>query len=360
MKVAILGSGNGGHAVAFDCAKAGHDVYLFDFPQFSKNVDVISKVGGIYSEGCMEGFQKIAYAGTNLEVVLKGAKMIFVVAPSYATEPIAKACKPYIEDGQTYIVMPSSCMGALVFKQALGLDVKDYRITVADTNTLPYAVRIIEPGKIEVYNRLKTAYSIATLPRNKGDEVYEVVKEIFDGIEKFDSILQTTLSNSNPIIHPVVTTLNAGLIERTKGDFEFYHEGITPAVGNLMEAVDMERLKIGEGLGLFIEKSTKKGVRQGYFDKDTDDYSLAYSTAPGFKGVKAQPQLDHRYYNEDLAYTTVFWIDLADHIGVDVPNLKALVTIISSMMKHDYMENPPRTLETLGLGKFTREDLLEL
>ena len=50
MKIAVLGSGNGGHAVAFECAKAGHDVYMFDFPQFSKAVDAIQAAGGIYSE----------------------------------------------------------------------------------------------------------------------------------------------------------------------------------------------------------------------------------------------------------------------------------------------------------------------
>ena len=360
MKVAVLGSGNGGHAVAYDCSKAGHDVFMFDFPEFSEAVDAISKAGGISSEGRMKGFQKISYAGTDLEKVITGASMIFCVGPSYATEPFGKACAPFIEDGQTYVVMPGSCMGALTFKLALGLDVQDNRVTVAETNTLPYAVRIIEPGRIEVYNRLKTAYSIATLPGREGERVYGIVKEIFEGIEKSENILQTTLSNSNPIIHPVVTTLNAALIERTGGDFEFYHEGITPAVGNLMEALDRERIKIGEALGLFIEKSTAKGLRQGYFDVETDDYCRAYSTAPGFAGIKAPPKLDHRYYNEDLAYTTILWIDLAERVGVEVPAMKALVTIISCMMKKDYMADPPRTLATLGLGDYTKEELKKM
>lgn len=360
MKVAVLGSGNGGHAVAFDCARAGHEVCIFDFPQFAKSVEGIQQAGGISSIGCMEGFQKIAYAGTDLKKVLAGAELIFCVAPSYATEPIAKACAPYIEDGQIYVVMPSSCMGALTFKLALGLEVKDNRITVADTNTIPYAVRMIEPGKIEVYNRLPHAYSIATLPRERGDAVYSIVKEIFEGIEKFDSILQTTLSNSNPVIHPVVSTLNAGLIERTGGDFEYYHDGITHSVGNLMEAVDNERVKIGAALGLAIEPSNEKGYRQGYFNKLTDDFAEAYNTAPGFAGIKSPPSLDNRYYNEDVGYTMLFWIDLADRIGVDVPVLKSLVTIVSAMMKRDYRQDPPRTLAKLGLGAYTKDDLLRL
>ncbi|MBQ2040856.1 MAG: hypothetical protein II482_01770, partial [Lachnospiraceae bacterium] len=70
MKVAVLGSGNGAHATAFEWARAGHDVYMFDFPQFSQSIDAIAEAGGIYSEGVMEGFQKIAYAGTDISKVV--------------------------------------------------------------------------------------------------------------------------------------------------------------------------------------------------------------------------------------------------------------------------------------------------
>jgi len=59
MKVAVLGSGNGAHAVAFEWSKAGHDVYMFDLLQFHENIEAISKAGGIFSEGELEGFQKI-------------------------------------------------------------------------------------------------------------------------------------------------------------------------------------------------------------------------------------------------------------------------------------------------------------
>jgi opine dehydrogenase len=34
MKIAVLGAGAGGTAVAFDCALHGHEVRLFDFAQF--------------------------------------------------------------------------------------------------------------------------------------------------------------------------------------------------------------------------------------------------------------------------------------------------------------------------------------
>ena len=119
-------------------------------------------------------------------------------------------------------------MGAVTFKRALGLAVEDGRITVAETHTLPYAVRITGPARIAVYNRLPGGYYVAAIPRERNDAVYELLRGVYSEIRKGDSVLMTTLQNGNPVIHPSITTCNAALIERTHGDFFFYHEGVTP------------------------------------------------------------------------------------------------------------------------------------
>ena len=79
MKVAILGSGNGALAMAFEWARAGHDIYMFDFPQFDKQINAINAAGGIYAEGEMEGFQAIKYAGHDIETCVENADLIFAV-----------------------------------------------------------------------------------------------------------------------------------------------------------------------------------------------------------------------------------------------------------------------------------------
>ncbi len=43
MKIAVLGAGAGGTAIAFDCAFHGHEVRLFDFPQFPENIKTIAE-----------------------------------------------------------------------------------------------------------------------------------------------------------------------------------------------------------------------------------------------------------------------------------------------------------------------------
>ena len=357
MKVAVLGSGNGGCAMAFEWAQAGHDVYLFDFPQFDRQIKAINAAGGIYSQGQLEGFQKLAYAGHDLALCLKDAPLVFVVGPAYSTEPFGKACAPYAKAGQTFVVCPSSCMGAILFKNALGLSVEDNSITVADTSTLPYAVRIIEDGKIAVYNRLGGGVLLATLPSSRNDEVYDILKAVHPCVEKGKNIFQTCLQNANPMLHPCITTLNAARIEGPN-DFFFYEEGVTPGVGRLLKAIDEERIAIGAALGLEIEDDPHISIRQGYMT--IENYDTGYSTAPGFTGIYAQTQLDYRYYNEDAGFGLVLWVDLADRLGLEVPTIRAMLQIVSAIMGRDYKAEKARTLDTLGLANYPLEQLVQI
>lgn len=358
MKVAVLGSGNGALATAFEWAKAGHEVSIFDFEQFPKNIESINKTGGIYSEGELEGFQKITYAGHDISKVVSDAELIFAVGPAYSTEPFGEACKPYVKPGQKYVVCPSSCAGSIVFKNALGLDIKDDSVIVAETSTLPYAVRIIGDAKIAVYNRLKGGYFLAALPTKYTDEIYDVLAPVFNTIKKAENVLKTTLQNANPVIHPAVSLLNAALIERTNGDFYFYEEGVTQSVGRLMKAVDEERIKIGKRLGITVIPDPILGMEQGYQAEPT--YDTGYSEAPGFKGIKAQPSLDYRYFNEDAGFGLVFFTDLANHIGVETPVMDAVLKLVSVIMDRDYKAEKARTMEGIGLSKYSLEEIKEI
>jgi opine dehydrogenase len=357
MKVAVLGSGNGGTALAADWSLTGHDVYMFDFKEFQQNIEAINKNGGIYSEGEVEGFAKIEYAGTDIKKVITDADLIFVVGPAYSTKPFGEICKDYIKDGQIVIVCPSSCAGSIVFKNALN-DSNKENIIVAETSTLPYACRITEPGKVKVFLKLRGGLFIAALPSHKTPEVYELFKEIYPNASLAKNFLQTTLQNGNPVIHPAVTLLNAALIERTKGDFYFYEDGVTPAVGKLIEAIDNERLNLGKKLGFDILSEPDLGYLQGYMQ--IANYEEGYSTAEGFKGIEAQSTLDHRYLNEDVGYGLVFMSELGKQFGVSTPIMDSMIEITSVLVQKNYREEKVRTMENLGLNKFSLEELYQV
>ena len=89
-------------------------------------------------------------------------------------------------------------------------------------------------------------------------------------------------------------------------------------------------------------------------------YDTGFNTAPGFQGVKAQNTLDYRYFNEDVGYGLVFFLKLAEQVGVETPVISAVITLASLLMDRDYIGEAKRTMETLGLARRTAQELQEL
>jgi len=358
MKISVLGAGAGGTAVAFDCAAHGHDVRVFDFEQFPDNIAKIAEQGGIHAEGDVSGFAPIAWSGHDINEALQDAELIYVVGPAYSTEPFGAAVAGKLKEGQTVIVTPSSCGGALAFKRAAGLAVDDETIRVAETSTLHYAVRLTEPGKVRVFLKLKAGNLLAALPGKHTQDILQLIADVYPSMEPAQSVLQTSLQNANPIIHPAVTLSNAARIEMTGGDFLFYEEGVSDSVGRLIEALDNERIAIGKELGITILPDPVMGMRQGYMLEA--NYGNGYRKAPGFLGIGAQPQLDHRYLNEDVGYGLVFMSTLGQQIGVATPGIDAVINVATIVMARDYRAEALRTPESLGIADRSVEELATL
>ena len=301
------------------------------------------------------GFAPIVSAGHDIDEALQDAELIYVVGPAYSTAPFGQAVAGKLRAGQTVIVTPGSCGGALAFKQAAGLDLDDDAIRVAETSTLHYAVRLTEPGSIRVFLKLKAGNLLAALPSQHTDSILQLINDVYPSMESAKSVMQTSLQNANPIIHPAVTLANAARIEGTGGDFLFYEEGVSDATGRLIEALDKERIAIGAKMGITVVPDPELGMRQGYML--ADDYGEAYRTAPGFLGIGAQPQLDHRYLNEDVGYGLVFMSRLADQLGVETPTMDAVIHLTSVLMARAYATEAIRTPTSLGIGDLSAEAL---
>jgi opine dehydrogenase len=358
MRMAVLGAGNGGVASAFDFAQHGHEVSLYAPPDYDENVVAVAAAGGITASGDLEGFAPVRYAGSDAGEALAGAELVVVVGPAYATDALAADAAPHLRRGMAVLVCPGSCAGAIAFKRTAGLELGGSEVVVGETSTLPYAVRVTEPGVIKVFLKLATGVYLAGLPRDTTPRLLDLVRDVWPAVEPADSVFQTTLQNGNPVIHPAVTLLNAGLLERTDGGFLFYEEGVTDAVGRLIEAVDLERQAIAAAMGVSILTEPQIGMKQGYMTEE--NYSTGYSRAPGFLGIAAQSRLDHRYLTEDVGYSLVFLSDLAARMGVPTPVMDAVIEIASVVLARDFRAEAARTLSTLGLDGMAAEELAAL
>jgi opine dehydrogenase len=358
MNVAVLGAGGGGLAVAYEWASQGHRVSLYAQRIHDHHLAPVRERGGIQAEGLLEGFVPLETVTSDIAEALEGVEVVFVVGPAYATEPFGADTRGHLHPGMAVVVCPSSCVGSLAFKRAAGVDLYDESIVVGETSTLPYASRASLHASVRIFHRFDTGLWAAAAPRSNTPRLLEVLRRVYRNIEEAAGVFQTTLQNGNPVIHPAVTLLNAALIERTGGDFMFYQEGVTEAVGRLMKAVDDERLAIARALGVAILAEPDLGVRQGYMTEA--NYSTGYSTAPGFRGIKAQNELHQRYLTEDVGYSMVFLTDLARHLSVPTPTMDAVIHIASIVAGEDFAAGRARTMDNMGLSGLTREQLAAL
>lgn len=358
MNVTVIGSGNGGMAVGFDWAQHGHRVTVYSQAAHADNIEAVRAKGGISSRGRLEGFAPIAYAGTDIGAAMEGTETVFVVGPAFATEDFGRDLAPHLRAGMTVVICPGSCGGALAFKRAAGLAVDDASIVVGETSTLPYAARADGEGNVQVFHKFDKGLFAAAVPRSGNSQLLATLRRVYPSISEAATVFQTSLQNGNPVIHPAVTLMNAGLLERTGGDFRFYEEGITPSVGRVMEAVDNERLAIATALGVTILSEPELGVVQGYMTES--NYGTGYSRAPGFLGIKAPAGIDSRYLTEDVGYTLVFFTDLARRLDVSTPTMDAIIELTSVVLGRDLRAEAARTMRSLALDRLSNNELLSL
>ena len=347
MRITIMGSGNGATAAAFEWAEAGHQVSLWDFEQFDANIAAIA------ASGMIEGRVGIHYAGHDLDRALEGAELVLLVGPAYAHEAMGEALRGRLTTEAAYCMLPSACNGAVVLKRALGLDLLDDTYLIGETSTLPYGCRLVEPGVVRVTTRVLDGLYIAALPSSRTPELLAKLQAVWPQAEAARNVLQTTLQNANPVLHPAIMLLNASRIENTGGDFLFYTEGVTPASARLIETLDGERIALGRALGVEVVPDPELGLRQGYLSEAT--YLKGYNQGIGFAGSRAPSSLEFRYLTEDVPYGLVFTSELAREVGVPTPGIDAVITLASIVLGTDFRAQGKRLPRDLGFGDLTPE-----
>src|SRR5210317_1950616 len=98
MNVTVIGASNGGKAAAADMTLAGHDVTLFEFPQFEQNLVEVKKAGGINLIGVgRNGFAKLHAVTDDIRVALKHPDIIVNVMSAFGHKVSAQTCAPYLK-----------------------------------------------------------------------------------------------------------------------------------------------------------------------------------------------------------------------------------------------------------------------
>jgi len=353
-KYTVIGAGHGGKAMAAHLALMGFRVTLYN--RTADHVTVIKKRGGIElesAEGGPHGFGKLAKVTSDMAEALKDAAIIMIVVPSSAHADVAQKAAPFLKDGQTVILHPGRTCGAIEFTKVIRDNGCKADVTVAEAETFIYASRSDGPAQARIF-RIKEAVPLAALPATRTQRVLDAVNPAYPQFIDGGNVLQTGLNNMGAIFHPALTLLNAGWIEATHGDYQFYIDGVTPSVARVLEVLDRERVTIASSLG--IRARTALEWLQLAYDTTGEDLHEAIHNQPGYYGIKAPPTMNHRYIFEDVPMSLVPMASLGERYGVSVRGMDAIIRLACIVHRTDYWRRG-RTLDKLGINELSVGEL---
>ena len=359
-KIAVLGAGNGGCAAAADLTLRGFQVRLFS--RSESTVAALVRRGEI--ELIENGETRSAaphFMSPHLPPVIEGVDLIVIATPAVGHEYLASNLAKHLVDGQRILLNPGHTGGSLHFAHLLRELGCKAEVQLCETVTLTYICRMPERGKVELYRRT-TDLSCAAFPGKLTASLIKEIQEIFPDVVPAAHVLETGFSNINAIMHPAGMLGNAGWIEKTGGNFLWYAEGITPAIGRWIDAVDRERLAIVRALGLqaqpFVEVFHRAGLTSDAGCASGSAYQAIHESAPNAT-IKSPPSLDHRYVREDVGYGLVPMAEIGKMAGVATPVMDALIALASTALAVDFTSEG-LTRERMGLAGVAREALPKL
>ncbi len=344
MQVAVLGGGNGGHAMAADLSLAGHGVRFWLRSQAA--IEAIRASGGITLEA--EGrAAKVAPGLVTADVgeAVAGADMIVVALPAHAHVEMARRLAPHLEERQVVLLTPGT-FGSYVMAREAERAGGRRPFAFAETGTLPYLARLTGPAVVKAPLRAANLPAGA-FPASRAKETLARVGDLFVGVRPCVDVLDAALTNAGPVIHPPLVLVNAAAMDR--GRVDIHEAGTTASARRLIDAVDAERVAARRGWGY-----------------DTPHYELATyydeaRAAEGLYGAGARARLeqsglwneplgfDHRYVQEDAVLGLTLLESAARTVTVDSSAVSGLLLVFGALLGRT-LAGGGRDLAHLGLG----------
>jgi opine dehydrogenase len=351
----VIGAGHGGKAMAAHLSIMGFVTTLFN--RTPDRVAAIVKRGGLdleCNDGGPCGFARLEGVTSDYGQAVAGADIVMVVTPSSAHREVASGCARFLQDGQILVLNPGRTCGAIEFAKVLRDSGCRADVTIAEAGTFIYASRSDGPAQARIF-RIKEAVPLAALPSNRTARVIDLLCTAYPQFIDGGNVLKTSLDNMGAIFHPALTLLNAGWIEATHGNFQFYIDGVTPSVSHVLDVLDRERVTVAAAMGIRAQNALE-WLRMAY-DATGDNLNEAIHNQPGYYGIQAPPTLNHRYIFEDVPMSLVPIAALGQRYGVSVRGMDAIINLACIVHRTDYWRRG-RTLDKLGIGNLSVSELM--
>jgi len=304
-------------------------------------------------------FGKLNTISSDIEEVIRDRDVIMVAVPASGHKYIARETAPHLKDGQTILLNPGRCFGAIEFHKIINDYYKGQSppdITIAEAQTFIYTSRRTKPRSVRIFG-VKNSIDVAAIPSYKTKDVVNLVGDAYPQFTPIDNVLKTSLGNLGGVFHVPITILNATKIDK-RHNFEYYIEGVTEHTASIIEDLDKERLAIAKTIGVEVI-SARKWLYQTYGSEGADLYEAIQNTH-AYKGIESPASINHRYIWEDVPTGLVPLSSLGKKLGIPTPMIDSFIYQATSALRKDlnmdFFEGG-RTMEKLGLADMSIDEI---
>lgn len=348
MKIAVLGAGNAGCAVAADLTLKGHEVFLIKTSNAMHN-DNFTYLQEHNGEMTLKEFGEIKtaniYKVTRDISEIKSTEVIIIYIQTNFHEQLISRISPYLQDDQILLINPGYLSTAYVLKHCEGK-----KLIIAEAESSFIDGRIMKPGYFRVGFR-NVRNPIGIYPADRKDEAIQKLEQMHERFVYLDSIVEAAIHNPNLVVHTVGSVMSIPRIEKSLGDFCMYHEAYTrhnPATWNILETLDAEKMNVLEKLGFKRMRYVDACKYRNSLDDSIDAKEVFFNYAEMDTRAKGPTEVDSRYISEDVPQGLVMLEALGQSLLVPTPITTALIEIASAALGRD-LRAEGRTLERLGV-----------
>ena len=344
MKIAVLGAGNTGTALAADMALRGLDVTLIKTSRAGNEAhfSLLCDNGGAVTltENGASRTALIPFFSRDLESV-RGKDVLIVCTRTDYHEELLCRMAPYLSDGQLLLFVPGYLSTAYALKHVCA------DVICAEAQSSFIDGRITRPGALRVGFR-NVRNPVGVFPASRRLEAAAVLDRLGFPFTYCGSVLEAALHNPNMIVHPVGALMSLPRAEKTGGDYCMYHEVFTPSVWRMLEALDREKTAVLAALGLPPLSYADACKFRNTLDETADGKAVFFDYAAMPARAKGPLSAEDRYLTEDVPQGLVLLESLGRYLGVATPVCTALIELVCAALGRD-LRQTGRTLDRLGI-----------
>jgi len=336
-KVAILGCGHGGMALAADLKLKGNKVAIWTDKKHAEKFNKISREHGkiILKENGINESLRVDLMSQDISEIMEFGDIIYNCTPMPAHVSLFKVLNQSINKIKKVKILINFSGVFSGIDQYLSVEDKRVfkKIKIFDTPSFPYACRAGDANDVTILGR-KSVLEIA--PLISADlPLIEVIQDNYIDLKlnAIENLFKLGLMGTNSVFHPATLLFNARLVD-SGSTFLFYREGISKNTSRLHEALDKERVILAKAMGYDLV-SCVEGDNRYYGTNFSNSYDFCIKSKV-HENILSPGSLNHRFVIEDIAHGLVPLKSLAGLYDVKLANIESVINIFSTIMSVDY------------------------